>query len=286
MPELPEVETVRRDLTKHILGKQIVDVVVLHPKTIRSSTAEFTNQLIGQKITGIDRIGKLLMMKLPKRRQLLLIHLKMTGQLIFRSQKILIAGGHSLSEPMSHLPNHHTRLVIRFADQSELFFNDLRIFGYLQIVPDEYLPTIKDRYGIEPLQPNFTLANFQQALTRRRTSLKAVLLNQTIVSGLGNIYVDEACFLAGIKPNRPANQLSKPEVKRLWSACTRVITLGIKHRGTTFNHFVDGLGQRGGFLRFLNVYGRSGEPCKICQTPIRKIRAVGRGTHFCARCQK
>lgn len=285
MPELPEVETVRRDLNKLITGKPIAAVSVLHAKTVRILPKIFIKKMHGQLITNIDRIGKLLIFNFKFPDQVLLVHLKMTGQLIFRSGKKVVAGGHSLSEPIKELPNKHTRVIVTFNDSSELFFNDLRLFGYMELVDESKLVKVKAGYGIEPLTKNFTLNNFQKVLKNRRTSIKALLLNQKIISGLGNIYVDEACFLAGIKPTRVVTRLTAEEVKQLWQACIEVIKLGVKHRGTTFNHFVDGNGEKGGFLPFLKVYGRAGKPCKTCKTSIAKIKAVGRGTHFCPQCQ-
>lgn len=285
MPELPEVETVRRDLSRLIVSLPIRAVKVVHPKPVRQAPAKFAAALRGRRITTIDRIGKLLILSLDTDEDFLLIHLKMTGQLIYRAGQKIVAGGHSLSEPIRALPNKHTRVIITFDNGAELFFNDLRLFGYLELVGSKQLATIRAGYGIEPLTKNFTLANFRTALHGRTTSVKALLLNQKIIAGLGNIYVDEACFRAKIDPTTAANRLTPIQITKLWRACEAIIALGVKHRGTTFNHFVDGNGERGGFLPFLKVYGRACEPCHICRTAIKKIKAAGRGTHFCPQCQ-
>ncbi len=287
MPELPEVETVRRDLEQVIIKVPIVQVEVLHVKTIRPLNAiQLQQKLVGRKVLAIKRIGKLLILELDEPESVLLVHLKMTGQMIYQAGKKILAGGHSLSKPLENLPNKHTRLVVTFKDGAKLFFNDLRLFGYWKFVLPKELAKIKNGYGIEPLTENFTWENFVAALGKRTTNIKALLLNQQVISGMGNIYVDEALWRAKIHPARSVKRLTTAEKKKLFTACTEVIELGVKHRGTTFNHFVDGHGQQGGFLQFLQVYGRAGQPCTRCAKPIQKIRLAGRGTHLCPQCQK
>lgn len=286
MPELPEVETVRRDLVQALSGVKITDVTVIHPKTIQPLLAkDFSAQLKGQIIKTIERIGKLLIFIFTKKSEVLLVHLKMTGQLIWQSQGERVAGGHSLSEPVKELPNKHTRLVVTFGKHGQLFFNDLRLFGYWKMVTPTQLVEIKSQYGIEPLTANFTWPLFDQALGTRTTNIKALLLNQAVISGMGNIYVDEALWRAKIKPTRRVRDITPAERRVLFAACQKVIELGVKHRGTTFNHFVDGNGAKGNFLQFLEVYGRAKLPCSRCQTPIKKIKLAGRGTHYCPQCQ-
>ena len=293
MPELPEVETVRRDLEKVILNVPIIKVEVLHLKTIKPLTAkQLQKRLLKHSITAIKRIGKLLIFELDIPDLVLLVHLKMTGQMIFSpavkkgEARKLIAGGHSLAGPLTELPNKHTRLAVTFKNNAQLFFNDLRLFGYWKFANATELAKIKSSYGIEPLAANFTWPNFKKALGKRSANVKTVLLNQSIISGMGNIYVDEACWRAKIKPGRSVKSLSEVELKKLFKACHGVIELGVKYRGTTFNHFVDGYGKKGGFLKFLKVYGRARKPCERCGTLIEKIRLAGRGTHFCPQCQK
>ena len=287
MPELPEVETIRRDLNAKIIGQKITAVEISAPRIVRPTLKKFKNTLIDASILSIDRIGKLLIATLDKKDIFLLIHLKMTGQLIYRDRNTIIAGGHSLfAQKFAHLPDRHTRVIFYFPNDAVLFFNDLRLFGYLQLVTSEELKIIKEKYGIEPLQKNFTLENFSAVLKNKTTSLKALLLNQKLIAGIGNIYADEICFAAGIRPMRPAKNLTGTEIKRLHSVCEKIIAKGIKHRGTTFNTFVDTAGQSGGFLRFLQVYGRGKLKCKKCPATILKIKIAGRGTHYCYRCQK
>lgn len=286
MPELPEVETVRRDLQKHIVHKTVDRLTLGNTKVIRPTHARLKKVLVGNSIADVQRVGKLLIVQLRSGDESILIHLKMTGQLIYRDQKMVIAGGHSLSESIQSLPNKHTRAVIHFTDGSELFFNDMRLFAYLALADEKELIRVKQMYGIEPGTVAFTKEAFQHIFVRRTAPVKAVLLNQTLIAGVGNIYADEACFLAHILPMRRSNTLTKKEIDQLWKATDKVIRLGIEKRGTTFNHFVDGDGNKGGFLPFLRVYGRAGKPCKKCKTPIVKTYSAGRGTHYCPQCQK
>ena len=293
MPELPEVETVRQDLKAHLLNKKIKNVTVLNLKTVSGSPEDFIKTLQGTFFVDILRRGKLLIFKLKKTDSFLLTHLKMTGQLIYLFGNEVSAGGHSLSSHSydkavgGELPNKYTRIIITFADKSRLFFNDLRKFGYMKIVNQKELDKfIIKNYGPEPLDKDFVLSDFFAKLQRRHRSIKSVLLDQKIVAGLGNIYVDEVLFASGIRPMRLASAVTKNEAKKLHEAIRRILTLSIKHRGTTFSNFVDSKGKRGNFSTMLQVYGRGKEPCFKCSQAIIKTKIAGRGTHYCAHCQK
>ena len=285
MPELPEVETIRRDLKKYIINKPIRKTVVSKEKIIRSSVDKFSQTLKNNKFKKIDRIGKLLIITINNN-NFLLIHLKMTGQLIYLDREKIISGGHNFPL-INKLPNKYTHAIIYFKDQSVLFYNDLRQFGYLKIVSKHELDKIKESYGIEPLKPNFKFDIFCKIFTNRRTSLKSVLLNQKIIAGLGNIYVDEICHDSGIRPSRKANSLSKTELKKLFLSSQKIIKSAIKYRGTTFNNYRDSQGMKGNFSQKLKVYGLKDKICQTCQKfKIKKIKISGRGTHFCPNCQK
>jgi len=287
MPELPEVETIRRDLEEKIIGKKIASVLILAKKSVHYSIDKFIKVLTGDKITKINRRGKLLYCSFTKSNLFLLIHLKMTGQLIYRQNKKITAGGHSLGAIDFELPNKFTRVIIKFNDGSELFFNDLRRFGYLKLVSTEEKDKILQKsFGIEPLTSDFTWIDFRKIFNKRMTTVKALLLNQKLISGLGNIYVDEACFCAGVRPNRRVNKLTVTEIKKLFICIPKILQLAIKNRGTTFKDFMDSDGKQGNHIDFLKVYGRDGEKCKRCKGMIQKIRLGGRGTHFCPKCQK
>jgi formamidopyrimidine-DNA glycosylase len=293
MPELPEVETVRRDLATRLLHKKIKSVAVANAKTVGGQPEEFSKILKGSSFVALERRGKLLIFQLDKKETYLLIHLKMTGQLIYLSASDSVFGGHSLSSGSlakavgGPLPNKHTRVTFTFTDKSQLFFNDLRKFGYLKIVSGEQLKTIvaKD-YGPEPLTNNFVLSDFADQLKRRRRAIKAVLLDQKVVAGLGNIYTDEVLFAAGVRPQRTAASLTAAEVKQIYQAIKKILPQAIKYRGTTFSDYVDSRGHQGNFSAKLKVYGRGGQPCPQCSRPIIKVKVAGRGTCYCPCCQK
>jgi formamidopyrimidine-DNA glycosylase len=281
MPELPEVETIRRDLLGRIVGKKIKKIEIKDQKLIRSRASVFVKSLVDKKFVEIERIGKLLIFSISNNLYLL-IHLKMTGQLIYLNKKEIIAGGHSLSES-PNWPNKYTRIILEFSDGARLLFNDLRRFGYWQLVNLEELEKIKKNYGPEPA--NLLFSHWQEILKNKKTNIKAFLLNQKHISGLGNIYVDESLFLAGIRPTRLVSSLNLVEQKKLYLSMKKVIDKAIKYRGTTFRNYMDSEGKKGNFSSFLKVYGRSGEKCRVCQTRIVKIKLAGRGTHYCPLCQ-
>jgi len=322
MPELPEVETIRRGLSKMIVGKIITKVVIKKPNLVKQAQASFCRNLINSKFTKTDRIGKLLIFTVVRSQikadctqanaeVYLLMHLKMTGQLVYCDADSFVAGGHANSKKEEEQfqsgkteefcqPGKYTHIIFELEDNegkiSKLFFNDLRQFGTLKVVDEKELKEIKSKYGIEPGQPNFTFKNFQKALgvnkgnkKPRRANVKATLLNQAIISGLGNIYVDEALFAAKIHPQRTVDTVTEVEQKLLFNSVKRIIKLALKYNGTTFSDFIDSKGKKGNFKQMLKVYGREGEKCKKprCNGEIQKIKKVaGRGTRFCPKCQK
>lgn len=299
MPELPEVETIRRGLNKKIIGKKIAQVLV-GKKVVEGSVAKFSKTLTGNSFKKIDRIGKLLIFELAKSppspraaglrrgegRLWLLIHLKMTGQLIYQGRSGLVAGGHLLTdEDTEKLPGKYTRLQFHFAGRAKLFFNDLRRFGYMKLVDEKARQAALAKFGIEPLRPTFTLANFKRTLGKRKAPVKSVLMNQQLIAGIGNIYADEICFAAGVLPQKGANKLSEKEVKKLWQSCNQIIKQAIKGKGTTFKDYRDHDGGRGNFTKLLKVYGRAGEKCRRCRGKISKTKIAGRTTAYCQNCQ-
>lgn len=293
MPELPEVETIRRDLAAIMIGSKIISVDILSPGSVSHSAAFFKKELIGRKIVDVGRRGKLLIFRLSpsagKKMSHILVHLKMTGQLVFSDEKHEVAGGHSRGsrKELQNLPDKHTRAVLKMADGGKLFFNDLRRFGYIKLVSQAELGDILTRgYGPEPLDINFTFPVFEKTIRKTNMKIKAALLNQKIIAGLGNIYADEVLWAARIRPDRPAGKISPAELKKLWREINRIINLAVKHRGTTFSDYVDSSGRRGGFSKFLKVYGRTGAACPNCRQPLEKTKIAGRGTHYCPICQK
>jgi len=285
MPELPEVETVVQDLRSRVLNKRINKVEILLPRIVKNSSVSFKNKIIGNRFTGIKRVGKLIVIKL-KSNGYLLIHLKMTGQLIYRKGAKLVVGGHNDGADPEEMPGRWTRVIFTFSDKSGLFFNDLRTFGYLRIVNSKELEITKSKFGIEPLGAELTLNRLKEIIRSRRTSIKALLLNQQIIAGLGNIYVDEILFRAGVRPVRISNSLKAKEIEKIYKAIKPILKKAIKARGTTFNNYVDANGNRGKFVNMLKVYGRAGKKCKKCASIIKKLKVAGRGTHYCPNCQK
>lgn len=287
MPELPEVETIRRDLSAKVLRKKIIKVEVSKDKIVRGSTAKFKDDLIGRSFAQVNRRGKLLIFDIAKTNTYLLVHLKMTGQLIYQDKTVRVAGGHPWPAPDVRLPDKHTHITITFSDKSKLYFNDLRQFGFMKIVEEKQLDIIVARFGIEPLTSDFTAENFGKVFRGRKAPLKAVLLNQNLIAGLGNIYADEICFAAGVRPGRRVDRLTKKEKEALYKSTEKIIKQAIKYRGTTFRDYVDSRGRTGNFVDKLKVYGRGGELCLKCHKfNIKKIKTAGRGTHYCPGCQK
>lgn len=288
MPELPEVETVRIQLLDKVVGKTIKSVEVFHQKTV-GDDEEIEDSLVGKKIDHIDRVGKLMIFSFSKEPNLfLLAHLKMTGQFFFVDKGgELSGGGHEVSEgDVRELPGRHTRVAFHFTDNSTLYFNDMRIFGYVRRADLQSVEKAKAGFGQEPISSNFDVEKFSQQLRKRKIAVKAALLDQSMVAGLGNIYVDEALYRAGVRPTRRADRVTKEEARAIAAASKAVMNESIKVGGTTFQHFADAEGNKGNFTQFLQVFGKQGSACPKCGETIKKIRVAGRGTHFCPKCQR
>lgn len=287
MPELPEVETVRLQLRRGLVGKTIRRVTVLHKKTTRHNP-HYAEDLIGKTIAEIDRIGKLMIFSFVGEDDFfLLAHLKMTGQFFVVSGGAITGGGHSMTEAdVKILPGRHTRVAYDFTDGTKLYFNDMRLFGYVATATAAEVAVARGGFGPELIDPDFDDVWFIAKIRTRKTSVKAALLDQSFVAGLGNIYADEALWRAGVRPMRRADTLTKKEAAALRAAARDVMQESIAVGGTTFQHFVDTDGQTGNFTQFLNVFGKQGTPCPRCGKPIVKTRVAGRGTHYCPGCQK
>ncbi|MEI7498458.1 MAG: DNA-formamidopyrimidine glycosylase [Candidatus Falkowbacteria bacterium] len=294
MPELPEVETIVADLRKPLTGLCLVDFGLLHPlrgqlrPQINLSAKVFKTRIVGQKVITIKRRAKLLVFELDK--DILLIHLKMTGQLVLESCKndncSIIVGGHPIVNVSQDLPNKFTRAVLTFSDDSKLYFNDVRRFGWLRLIgPGEWVLE-EAKLGLEPFDRKFTVDFLAKMLARKpKSTVKQTILEQKYLVGVGNIYADEALFIAKVKPLRLAKSLTIKEVQKLHQAIIKILRQGIKYRGTSFSDYRDASGKKGNFLPFLRVYGRAKLPCKICGQPISKTKIGGRGTHWCNLCQ-
>jgi formamidopyrimidine-DNA glycosylase len=293
MPELPEVETLRRELEKAVKGKTIKSAQVKWPKMVLPGTpAEFQKKTKNKKITDISRRAKVLIIALNDG-NFLIIHLKLTGQLIFRNkkseirnQKIAIGCGYQKGGVVG-LPNKYTHVIFEFTDGSHLYFNDLRKFGWVRLVSKLEVDKLLREFGVEPLTKDFTLAKFKIILKRYpNRKIKQILMDPSLISGIGNIYADESCFCAKILPMRPAKSLKPLEIKKLFLCIPKILKFAIAKKGTSADDYVQLDGRPGGMVPYLKVYGRKGEKCKGCRGVVEKIKLNGRGTHFCRVCQK
>jgi formamidopyrimidine-DNA glycosylase len=289
VPEGPEVETIRRGLELGVVGQTITAVEVVFDGSF-PVPADLRDQIVaGAKVAHVGRRGKVLMIELSSG-YALLFHLKMTGQVVVvKADGERYAGGHPTESMKDTLPDRSTRVVFEFASGDRLYFNDQRKFGWIKLVPvDEIeLDTLVARMGPEALSDEFSVKLLQRELTRHgRAPVKAVILDQSTVAGVGNIYADEALHLAKLHPARLAGSLKPAEVKRLWSAVREIIGLGIEHGGTSFAKYVNALGGKGDYLEHARVFRREGQACPVCGTAIQKTRVAGRGTHLCPKCQR
>lgn len=284
MPELPEVETIVRDLNRKLKNKKIAAVKSLDKKIFHLTEGDVKN-ILGKKIKEVKRRAKMIIFDLAD--YFLIMHLKMTGQLVYQTKTSLIAGGHPIVNQSGKLPNKFSRVIFKFDDKSALYFNDVRRFGWIRLMAGAEFIKFSGQLGVEPLSPDFTLKYFKQVLSRKpKTTIKQALLDQKYISGIGNIYADELLFIARIKPFRKIKTLTGQEIKKLWRAIPKILKHAIKHRGTSFNDYVDAQGEAGNFVKYLKVYGRAEEKCKNCNEPVKKMKLGGRGTHWCDRCQK
>ena len=287
MPELPEVETIKNDLRAKIIGKKITNLELVNKGSVKL-TNDFPKKIVNAFFVEINRKGKLLIFKLNGG-DYLLIHLKMTGQLIYQEKKknkitMTVGGGHG--QEVDELPNRHTRIVLTFANGASLYFNDLRKFGYWQLVDEVTLQKVLAKYGPEPLEKTFTKKYLQLIFKKTSRNIKAVLLDQHLIAGIGNIYADEILFASGVRPERRASSLAEAEIEMIWKNSNTIIKNAIKYRGTTFNNYRDGEGRLGSYVKKLQVYGRKGLKCFKCGRAIIKTKVAGRGTHYCEFCQK
>ena len=287
MPELPEVETVRLQLKHKVLGKTIKSVTAFHMKTVAHDVS-ISKKLRSKAIADIQRIGTLMIFSFVNESNLfLLAHLKMTGQFFFVDAKgEVVGGGTSMPAADIKLPTKPTRVAFNFTDGTTLYFNDMRLFGYTKLATAAEVIEARKGFGPEPIDPEFDIDSFVVKIRKRNTPVKAALLDQSFVAGLGNIYVDEALWRAKVRPTRTANALSKKEATAIAETSRDVMLESIKVGGTTFQHFVDTGGNNGNFTDYLKVFGKQGETCSRCGGTILKIRCAGRGTHYCPKCQK
>ncbi len=272
MPELPEVETIRRDLAPRLLGRTItrVEVPVDRVPVIKGiDEADFRERLVGSEVQAVERRGKFLAFHLRSGDHLV-VHLRMTGALLHRQP----------SDP----PDRYVRAILSLDDGSEVRFSDLRKFGGLWLVED--LSEVLDGLGPEPLGDSFTEEMLAVILAGRKAPVKAVILDQRRLAGIGNIYADEALYEAGIDPRRLGGDLTPDEVSRLYRAIRQVLEAGVESRGASFRDYIDADGREGSMQLYVKVFRRTGKPCYRCGAPIERVKVGGRSTHFCPKCQR
>jgi formamidopyrimidine-DNA glycosylase len=287
MPELPEVETVRLGLAKLLPGCTIKAVDFDWPKSFPNSSSDVQQFLIGASITKVTRRAKVLIIELSTDYSLI-IHLKMTGQLVFVSSGKRFGAGHPNDSLIGELPDKSTRVTLRFEDNSRLFFNDQRKFGWMRLLPTVEIMNLDffKKVGPEPLSADFTWQKFRERLLRRPNSIvKAVLLDQTVIAGIGNIYADESLWGAKIHPARCVSELSPRQFKTLHRELIFVLKLAIEKGGSSDKNYVNAEGKKGSYMSFARVFRREGQACPRCGTIIIKLRVAGRGTHICPHCQ-
>lgn len=288
MPELPEVETVKVGLQRLLPGRVIAGVSTDTPKSFPNAEADVNEFLMNSTVVEVTRRAKVLLIELSSKYSLV-IHLKMTGQLVFNSDKVHFGAGHPNDSLIGRLPDKSTRVTLTFSDGSKLFFNDQRKFGWMRLLPTAEIPQLDffKKVGPEPLAADFTWQQFRDRLMRRRnSSIKAVLLDQAVVAGVGNIYADESLWGAKIHPTTLVRDLSQAKFKALFTALRDVLQLSIDKGGSSDHTYVDAEGNRGSYLTFANVFRREGLACNRCGATIIKTRVAGRGTHTCPLCQR
>jgi len=278
VPELPEVETIRSQLGKLIVGKKITKVDVSLPRMVKLSLDKFRKIVVGSKIKSISRRAKILIFELSNGWSML-IHLKLSGRLIFRRK----------GEPLKDEDKKWNHLIYYFSDASRLFHNDLRQFGYVKLVEIDKLADFfkKEKLGPEPLKKYFTFEDFSAILKRKpKAKIKQFLMDQQNISGIGNIYSDEILFFASVHPLRKISELKPKEIKKIFVGIKKILTEALKLQGSSVDLYLNALGKEGEYVPRLKVYGREGEKCKKCGGVVQRIKIGGRSAHFCPSCQK
>jgi len=284
MPELPEVETIKRVLEKAIVGKKIKNIEVRKTKIFQGKPEE----IIGRKIEGIERQGKMLIIKLSGDKALV-VHFKLTGQMVWvpeAGEQVIV--GHPIPFAGTQLPAKTTHVIFEI-DGGKLFYNDLRQFGWIKLIENlKFKIENLEKLGPEPFDKEFTVEYLEGIFSRSAKPIKLVLMDQTKIAGVGNIYANEALFEAGILPTRPAKKLRDEEIKKLREAIIKVLEEGIKYGGSSAKDeaYIKPTGEPGGYQQHFRVYQREGEKCPKCGTIIKRINLGGRGTFWCEKCQK
>lgn len=287
MPELPEVETVRSGLQALVPGKTIKSEVHDWPKGFPNSPADVSQFLLGSTILQVRRRAKVLLIDLSSE-YTLVVHLKMTGQIVFTADATRFGAGHPNDSLVNALPDKSTRVTLEFTDGSKLFFNDQRKFGWMKLYPTLEVPHIDfmQKVGPEPLDDSFTSdVLFERLQRRKNTSIKAAVLDQTVLAGVGNIYADESLWGAKIHPAVLVKNIDKKQITLLYKELLFVLRLAIEQGGSSNHTYVNAEGKKGSYMHFARVFRREGQACPRCGAIIEKSKVAGRGTHTCPVCQ-
>ena len=274
MPELPEVETVRSTLSQVLTGRTVDGITVHQPSVIKMpGAAEFAARIVGQSFQAVRRRGKYLLLELSSGDQLV-VHLRMTGQLVYSAADAPLL--------------KHTHLIFQLDNGDQLRYTDQRRFGCLWLAGEHHLAMISGlvSLGPEPLSESFRADKLAELLDKKKTKIKAFLLDQRMIAGIGNIYADEILFAAGIHPQRPAGDLNQAEIFRLHQSIQAILSAAVAQRGTSFSDYVDGRGEKGSNQDYLQVYHLTGQSCQRCGDTLCQIKVAGRSSHFCPGCQK
>lgn len=287
MPELPEVETVCRGLVELLPKHTVLGVESDWQKSFPNAPADVKAFLIGAKIVDVRRRAKVLIIDLDTSYSLV-IHLKMTGQLVYVADNVRFGAGHPNDSLIHDLPDRSTRVQLKL-NGGTLFFNDQRKFGWMRLIPTIEINNLDffKKVGPEPLGADFTASDFVERIQKRKNSVvKAALLDQTVIAGVGNIYADESLWGAKIHPSTRVREISEAKLKKLFSELKAVLELSIEKGGSTDKNYVNAEGKKGSYMSFAKVFRQENLPCPRCGTMIQKIRVAGRGTHICPKCQK
>lgn len=288
MPELPEVETVRRGLARAIKGKKLADFESDWHKAVNRPVKQYRKILKGLRVKAVGRRAKMLILDLGRDWRIL-VHLKMTGQLVFRDKHRCLIGGHPIERSCETLPNKFTHAIFTFSDGSRLFFNDVRKFGWVRLYKKDELAGVLDKMGLgpEPFDPGFTPDYLARIAQRRsRIKVKQFIMDPRVVVGLGNIYSDEVCFYARVRPDRRVSTLAAKHFKLIHDGIINILKAAIKAQGTTFSNYVNAEGEAGAFTKQLKVYQRYGKKCYHCRGTVKRMRIGGRTSSFCPKCQR
>jgi len=281
MPELPEVESIVSKLRPRLLNRQFRSIAVYRDKSWLGDSS----LIVDRSITSIDRRAKMIIWSFNQTDQVMVTHLKMTGQLIHISKEGKVGGGHPTADWVQDLPSKHTRIEFSIDDGTQLYFNDQRVFGWCRVFDPKQIEQAFSNVALDVIDPRLKVDVLQKKLAGRRIPIKQAILDSSIMAGVGNIYACDGLHLAKISPFRPAESLSRSEIKRLLESLRTVILLGIEMGGATISDYTNVDGFAGKYQDVMRVYGKEGEPCPTCGQSIVRVKQGGRGTFWCKVCQ-